>query len=542
MKDNIIKSYRTQPYKHQIESFEFSKHKNVFALFAEQGTGKTKMSIMKIDYLQSIKAIDKVIVICPLAVKDVWIEQLAEHAQFEYSYFVYDDRVNTTKKRAVEYKTFCESPGLKVLIIHYEAFITTKINSIIVQFSKSGYLDMFVILDESTKIKEMTAKRTKKIIKGFSNRKYKAILTGTPTPNSPIDLYAQFEFLQPGFFGMSLFHFKHHYTIMVNIKSQDGRHANILLTEKYYSIIKYKINKIQNEHGITGNGLSDNEILLRFEGLSYKYGISLKDIFYIRNQPVFCPYKNMDELNNKISKITYKVMKKDCLDLPEKIYEKLIVEMSGEQKRVIAELKKQYQTEYAGRQLTISNMLTLIGRLQIITGGNFPCMEDNSKYTTKPMKDNPKLKALMEDIDTVSEDTKIIIWAIFTSELQTIYNALCEKYFCRLYYGNTTKEERTEIKNDFMAGKFRILIINPSVGGLGLNFQISTLHYFFSNSYKADDRLQAEDRSHRIGQKNNVVYKDIIIKDSIDEKVYAAIRRKEDVINFFRDKKMEVMF
>jgi SNF2 family DNA or RNA helicase len=533
---------KIKPYKHQNEGFEFSKHKDIFALFAEQGTGKTKMIIMKTDYLNTLHAIDKVLIVCPLAVKDVWLEQLQEHAEFEYKTFVYEDRINTTKKGLLEYTNFTQSPGLKILIIHYEAFLSAKINKNILMFVKSGALELFTVLDESTKIKNMQAKRTKKIIKGFSNRRYKAILTGTPTPNSPVDIYSQFEFLKPGFFGMSLFHFKHHYCIMVNIKSQDGRHANILLTEKYFSIIKSQINKILETPGI-----SENEIILKFEEMSYRYGISLKDIFYIRNQNHFSPFKNLDELNSKISKITFKVMKKDCLDLPEKIYEKLIVEMSTEQKRIIAELKKEYMSEYAGQQLTVTNILTLIGRLQMITGGNFPYIknqiEDKICFETKPLKENPKLKALVDDLESINENTKIIIWAVFTAELEIIYKTLCDlNYKSRLYYGETNKKERTEIKNDFMGGKFQILVMNPATGGLGLNFQIATLQYFFSNNYKAEDRLQAEDRSHRIGQTESVVYKDIIIKKSIDEIIYNSIKRKTDVINYFRDKRFETIF
>ena len=83
------------------------------------------------------------------------------------------------------------------------------------------------------------------------------------------------------------------------------------------------------------------------------------------------------------------------------------------------------------------------------------------------------------------------------------------------------------------------MIATAAKGGEGLNLQIATLQYFFSNSFEGDKRLQAEDRSHRDGQTNKVLYKDIICKDTIDENIVAVLKRKENLIDFFREKPLE---
>ncbi len=151
-------------------------------------------------------------------------------------------------------------------------------------------------------------------------------------------------------------------------------------------------------------------------------------------------------------------------------------------------------------------------------------------------KNNNKIKILLEDLEEVPLDTSIIIWARFRAEIDLIEKTLTENgYLCRKYYGGSD----ISVINDFKQGVFQILVSTTEKGGEGLNLQISTLQYFYSNSYKADKRLQAEDRSHRIGQKNNVTYKDIICKGTIDETVYRVLKMKEDLINYFRNKPIE---
>jgi len=146
-----------------------------------------------------------------------------------------------------------------------------------------------------------------------------------------------------------------------------------------------------------------------------------------------------------------------------------------------------------------------------------------------------KLDAIKADFDEVADGTPIIIWACFVPELNYIYDQLKHDYKCALYYGGTAQGERNKIIEDFKAGQYDIFIGNVATAGLGLNLQNSTLQYFYSNSYRTEDRLQAEDRSHRIGVKSTCVYKDIIVKGTIDEKIYANISVGRDLNDYFKN-------
>jgi SNF2 family DNA or RNA helicase len=167
-----------------------------------------------------------------------------------------------------------------------------------------------------------------------------------------------------------------------------------------------------------------------------------------------------------------------------------------------------------------------------ICGGFFPYKEDGSQKIMSIGKVNPKLERLKEDLEETNG--QVIIWAQFVKELELLYNELKKDYSCRLYYGKTGKYQREQIIKEFKAGDFQIFIGNPSTAGFGLNLQNSSMQYFFSNSFRTENRLQAEDRSHRIGQKSICVYKDIIAKNTIDEKVFKVLSEGKDLNDFFK--------
>jgi len=310
-------------------------------------------------------------------------------------------------------------------------------------------------LDESTKIKSGTASQTRAILHLYCNQKHKAILTGTPTPNSPLDLYAQFEFLNPGFWGMPYFIFEKHYTIKIKMRDQNtNRIINIPISEKYWDIIKDSWTKF----------VSKKVLAVKEEDYDYfadKNNVSVKDLKIIINSKNYQPYKNMGELKEKMKSVTFFLRKEDAgLDLPSKIYTRITAELSGEQKRLLKELKENWITEYSGKQLTISNTISLISRIQIIRSGFFPYenfevdIDGNEKkhFEVDPLKENPALTALLDDIELYTFDSPVIIWANYTCELNSIYQALLKvKYGAALMNGQTPDSERIRIESDFKA-------------------------------------------------------------------------------------------
>ena len=84
-------------------------------------------------------------------------------------------------------------------------------------------------------------------------------------------------------------------------------------------------------------------------------------------------------------------------------------------------------------------------------------------------------------------------------------------------------------KHYFQKGEIKYFIGQPRTGGYGLTLTNAKTVIYFNNTYDMEVRLQSEDRAHRIGQKKNVTYVDIICDDTIDEKIVKALRDKINI-------------
>jgi SNF2 family DNA or RNA helicase len=115
-----------------------------------------------------------------------------------------------------------------------------------------------------------------------------------------------------------------------------------------------------------------------------------------------------------------------------------------------------------------------------------------------------------------------------------IERALAKEYgppSVRSYYGQTTPDERQQIVKDFQDPDhpLRFFVGQPRTGGYGLTLTEASTVIYFSNNYDLEVRLQSEDRAHRIGQRNNVTYIDIVTEGTVDEKILRALREKINI-------------
>lgn len=396
-----------------------------------------------------------------------------------------------------------------------------------------------VIVDEGTIIKNPTSKRTKNITALGRHADYRMLLTGTPVTNSPFDTYSMMEFLKPGFWECNYFVFKNRYGMFIKDSAPNGRSFSREMSLKDISVIKKYL-----ERGVEP------------EDIGPMIGTSQKTIEYIRDNPdVIRPYKNLDKIRAKIRPYSIVLKKKDCKDIniPDKIYKVETLEMPDEQMRVYKELRKHLIAEYCDKELTALNAVSLQIRLQQITGGFFPYIEEEIEDNEEGLKlikskkilpigaKNVKIEYLKQNI-LEAGDLKIIIWARFVPEIELIYTALFKAFpnkEIEKYYGGTPIAERNEIKEEFSKGLIDILIINPQTGSRGLNLQVATLHYYYSNHRSLEMREQSEDRSHRIGQDKAVQYVDILFKNTIDVTILNSLKLKKDLLEYFREGKLE---
>ena len=429
-----------------------------YAYFMEMGTGKTKVAIDNAAFMKKNLWIDWVVVIAPNSVYRNWIDEIQKHS---------DSNVIHVHKDKSIYGDMTRHPerALKWFLINVEALShksgVEKLKSLLTRKNCRHLM----ILDESTTIKNRSAKRTRNICKLGKLADFRRILTGSPITKSPLDLYTQCEFLSPQLLGFdSFFTFRARYAVMQQIE-MGGRQ---MLFPKYYT--------------------------------------------------------NLDELTDKLKTFSFRVRKKDCLDLPDKLYTVRKINLTVKQAEIYNRLKKFAYATINQDEVSFANKLTEILRLHQVTNG-FVKSDDG---TIQVFDDCPKLKELMD----ILEDTegKFIIWANYVQNIKTIIKKLKERYGANSVvsiFGEVSTEDRQQAVSKFQNdNSCRFFVGNPSTGGYGLTLTSASYVVYFSNSYNLEVREQSEDRAHRIGQDKNVTYIDLIAENTIDEFIVSALDKK----------------
>lgn len=471
--------FKTEPFDHQRKVFYKSRNRESYALFMEQGTGKSKVIVDTAAWLYGKGKINAIFIIAPNGVHRNWVENeipihLPDYVDRQVRYWD-SNRTNTKKFTNWVNEIFSDEIKLKIFTMNFEAVITKKGKIFIRQFLE--HFKTFLVVDESHYIKNQKAKRTKAITFYGKLSKIRRILTGTPVTQNPLDLFTQFEFLDETILGFSSYYsFRNRYAIL----------------EKNKMTVETK----------KGKALVDYTTVIGFQ--------------------------NLEELNKKLAPHFYRVTKVECLDLPPKLYQTIYVELSKEQKRHYVNLRDQLLTQIEEEELTIAVALVKILRLQQVVGGFLPTDSGNIYQIEKSF---PRLDRFLETIEVLQGKT--IIWCKFTEEIKLLARTLKELYeqesTC-LYYGEISQDDRVNAVERFQTDpKLKFFVGQPKSGGIGLNLTAGSNVVYYSNDYALGVRLQSEDRPHRIGQENKVTYIDLVCPGTIDEKVFQALRMKKNL-------------
>ena len=483
--------FKTKPLAHQLEAFTVSKDKKAFALLCEQGTGKSKMAIDKTAYLYGKGQVDAFLIIAPNGVHRNWILNEVPKHMPDYTAAVsawYASSMKVGERMAFD-KLYEPGHFLRVLAVNIEAVSTEKGRKVVEKFLRTFNVHMLV--DESSKIKHYSTQRTKHLIKLGKLAKFKTISTGTPVTQSPLDIFSQFLFLDEHILHTSSFYaFKARYAELLDESSPILRH------------IKQR----------TGGRHTPQIVATDREG-----------------RPL---YKNLDELQRLIEPYSFRVLKKDCLDLPDKIYIRRYFELDTVQKKLYKDIKDNLRIEFADGNFEAMNKLTAVLRLQQVACGIMPLSGGETAPIFTEADKNPRIEVLKELLEEISG--KAIIWARFKMDIEQISKALEKEYPGQsvLYYGEISGEDRSAAVKRFQEDpNVRFFVGTQAAGGTGLTLTEASTVVYYSNTFSLEDRLQSEDRAHRIGQKNNVTYYDIEAVDSVDNRIISALRLKKDVAN-----------
>ena len=188
--------FKTKPYKHQLTALEKSWNKETYAYFMEMGTGKTKVLIDNAAMLYDKGKIDGLLIVEPKGGIGTWYNQeLPTHLPNHIENVTVLWQANITKTQKEKLDSLFEPEGLlHILIMNVEALSTTKGKDFAEKFLSCH--NTLMTIDESTTIKNPSAKRTQNIIELSPHAKYRRILTGSPVTKNPLDLYSQCKFLK----------------------------------------------------------------------------------------------------------------------------------------------------------------------------------------------------------------------------------------------------------------------------------------------------------------------------------------------------------
>lgn len=512
------------------------------ALFADMGTGKTRIAIDWVLHKRERDGVSHALVIAPSVVAAQWVtEQLPLHCNVHYNAHAY--QAKTTKKYLATLDRFMlsakYSKALSFLCVNFETFATDKGLTLVAQFLSKCASPPALIVDESSRIKNPDAISVKNIVKlrTLYPNSYRLIMSGTPASKSPVDLWSQFDFLTTNYFRSGYVAFKNTYTVRCHKKlTLKGRLVSIETTIDKYTYDKIKRVIAQN----TKNGKMHPDVP---ELIQQRFAISAADFWFVYNSPIFQRFKHMDKLQQHIAPVTYAVKRSDCIDLPPKIYQTIQCPLNTQQKKLIKELVAYSATVYAGEMLTV-NVKALIGlRILQICGGHFSHLTDiEGVYDTVPIKGaNSKINYLLGDIPEIGNQ-QFIICAVYSAEIEDIINKVGKVADVAALYGKTTTKDRAYAVEAFKAGDLQGLIMNPSVGGYGLNLQASSVQYWYSRNYRTEARLQTEDRQHRIGTTISPVYKDLVSDISFEQQVLDVLKEGKDINEVFVNKTINEVF
>ena len=198
--------FKTEPYEHQLTALEKSCDRENYAYFMEMGTGKSKVLIDNITHLYTKGKINAVLVVAPKGVYRNWAKrEIPIHLPDFIEKNIYLWTPGESAKMLKEKEDFIKpSSELKFLVMNVEALSTPKGVKYAWKFIANH--DTLMAVDESTTIKNPTAKRTKNIVKLGKYCYYRRILTGSPITRSPLDIYTQCQFLDPALLGFSSYY------------------------------------------------------------------------------------------------------------------------------------------------------------------------------------------------------------------------------------------------------------------------------------------------------------------------------------------------
>lgn len=456
-------------WEHQKHTIRKGLSDGSLALLQDPGVGKTLSMIKIIEGLWAREGVQRTVIFCPLSVVPNWKNEWLKFSNYGASMIYTLD--GTLNKRLKTLETIAFSKV--ALVMNYEAIQNDKIFNRLMKWAPN-----IVVCDESHRMKNPQAKRTKRVTTLSDLADHKYIMTGTPVLNGLMDIFQQYRILDGGeTFGRNFFVFRANY----------------------------------------------------FEDKNASWAHSPQHF------PVWQPRKaRVDELLGKINEKAVKVRKDECLDLPPLVQKNMVFEMAPDQRKayesmrddLIAFIKSDHEEPQA---VVAQYALHRALRLQQIACG-FATTDEGD---TVKFKKNPRLSLLADLLEDVTPYHKVIVWAHFQANQDDICKLLDKAKINYVTLFGRTKDRQGSIDAFQNDEKVRVIVANQASGGIGINLQEASYSIYYSKGFSLEHDVQSVARNYRGGSEKHekVTRIDIVAEDSIDEMVNEALQTKIDVSN-----------
>ena len=336
----------------------------------------------------------------------------------------------------------------------------------------------FVAIDESSYIKGNRALRTRRLTLIASRAKYRVILTGTPFSQGIVDLYSQMTFLSPRILGYRSFH---------------SFQANHLVYRSFVA---------------NGRTIYTDEIVHTL---------------------------GHDVLAARMAPYVYQIRKSECLKLPDKVQSTAYCRMTPAQQDAHDEAKEVFLIESDAEDWSPIAIFKLFTALQTIACGWRTLVQPETSLKTVVRFRHDRLDLLEGVLSEIDPGERVVIWAKYHLASEAIRDRLTAAHgpgAVARYDGQLSEQDRHDQLEGWRGGG-RFLVALQASGGHGLTLNESCHSVFYADSFKYSERVQAEDRMHRIGQDRPPTYVTLHCSGSLDDRIATALRAKGNALRSF---------
>lgn len=469
---------RVQLRDYQLEALSKMSGRDAFALLMAMRTGKTATLLADFGRLELAGGVEDLLVVAPKGVYRTWVGELEKHLDPRLYRRLRTEVYRSGRKSTPGF--FTNVSGPRVLLMNIEAISSTKAARVACELFVTGRRVMIVV-DESTVIKNYEAKRTKYMVRHLGPMgRVRRILSGLPTPRSPLDVYHQFEFLRPGILG-------------------------------------YR----------------------NWWDFRFMHAVMRKFVFGGRTIDLVVGYRNIEELQRRVEQHSFRVEFRP--DIPS-TYSIREVEMTEQQRRLYRDLKDLATTKLDEEShVTATMVITQLLRLHQVLCGHV--VDETGREHVIPENKTAELMELMEDYGgkavvwcSYDHDVRKVAQALATEYDEGLYQGerrvrdpeWPNPAVARFWGGNVSsrEEEERRFKED---PRCRFMVATPHAGGRGRTWDVADLVVYHSSTNNLEHRDQSEQRVQGVGKTRQVDYVDLICPGSVEDKILKALRQKIDL-------------